>query len=106
MTAHESADAPSLRLVDESHGEESSEPSGSGSPQPSPSDGEEPGQDDPASPTPSESDQDDPGSEAADDAGGIPVAAQAGMSLGVIGLAAAALIPGRRPPEHLRRPAG
>ncbi|HZE39388.1 MAG TPA: hypothetical protein VE172_11315 [Stackebrandtia sp.] len=32
----------------------------------------------------------------------MPLAAQAGLSVGVIGLAALALLPGRRPPAQLR----
>ncbi|WP_460543515.1 hypothetical protein [Glycomyces halotolerans] len=50
---------------------------------------------------------DEPGrtdADGGDDGGllGLPLAAQAGMSLGVIALAFLALLPGRRMPEHLR----
>lgn len=37
-----------------------------------------------------------------DGSAGMPIAAQAGISVGVIGLAALALIPGRRPPASLQ----
>ncbi|WP_144300415.1 hypothetical protein [Stackebrandtia nassauensis] len=88
--------APPMRLVDDGGGDGSSSdppytPSPSGE-SPSPSDG--------PSGNDGENGKKPPPAEEA--AAGIPVAAQAGISLGVIGLAALALLPGRRPPAHLR----
>ncbi|MGH8795162.1 MAG: hypothetical protein ACRDXX_21290 [Stackebrandtia sp.] len=97
-------DVGALRLVDEDHSDgggsqdPSGEPSGSPSQSGEPGGGEDPDESDPA---------DDEGSEGgskaeSDSAGWVPIAVQAGASLGLVGLAAVALIPGRRPPERVR----
>lgn len=92
----------SVRLVDDGGGSSSSDPPYS----PSPS---RDGSSTPGGNEPGDEDGDDgengdggDGSSVAEGAAGLPVAAQAGISLGVLALAAAALIPGRRPPAHLR----
>jgi|GEM_PF-6115948 len=89
-----------MQLVDESRDGVSSPPPGSPSPSPStpdPSPSPSPGENDPG---------EGPGGENTDDnatgLAAMPIAAQAGLSLGVILLAAIALLPGRRPPAHLR----
>lgn len=95
ITMDEDAAEP-WRLVDDGGGSSSSdppytpEPSGDGSS--SPSDG----------PSGNKGDGEGDGSSSSDSASGLPVAAQAGISLGVLGLAALALLPGRRPPAQLR----
>ncbi|MFD0556317.1 hypothetical protein ACFQ3B_04590 [Stackebrandtia endophytica] len=90
---------PAMQLVDESRDDYFSPSPGTPSPSPSTPD---------QSPSPSPGDTEPgeaPGDEKTDNATGLaamPIAAQAGLSLGVILLAAIALLPGRRPPAHLR----
>lgn len=101
-------DSPSVYLVDDGSGSTSSPPPYN----PTPSDGENGnsnggtdgnnGEGDPNKPNSGDEKSQTPDDEAGED-DGIPVAAQAGLSLGVIGLAVLALIPGRRPPAWMRR---
>ena len=98
-------DSPSVYLVDDGSGSTSSPPPYN----PTPSDGENGnsndgnnGEGDSSAPNSGDGKSQTPDDEAGEDEG-IPVAAQAGLSLGVIGLAVLALIPGRRPPAWMRR---
>ena len=93
--------APPMRLVDDGGSSDDGSPDPPYNPTPSPSNGSQsPGGDDGEDPP--GGDKDEPGSAAGTGGFGLPVAAQAGISLGVIGLAALALLPGRRPPASLR----
>ncbi|CAM3136747.1 MYXO-CTERM domain-containing protein [Stackebrandtia soli] len=87
---------PELRLVDDSGKDPSPVPSYSPSPSPSPS---------PSSNTPTPppaKDSEPSGGGALATLRSLPLAAQAGLSVGVLALAAVALLPGRRPPASLR----
>lgn len=86
-----------LRLVDDG-GTSSSDPPYT----PGPSDGGSSSPSDGPSGTNGDGEDGGDGSSSSDSASGLPVAAQAGISLGVLALAALALLPGRRPPAHLR----
>ncbi|HIW61574.1 MAG TPA: hypothetical protein H9881_03880 [Candidatus Stackebrandtia excrementipullorum] len=93
--------APPLQLVDESR-DGGTHPSGPptpapSTPTPSPSEGLETTP--PANDAPPEEEESDGVVGALSS---IPVAAQAGLSIGVILLAVLALLPGRRPPSNLR----
>lgn len=92
------APAPGLRLVDDGGSNAETDPPYHPTPTPTPTSTPDPDR--------TRHPNDAPPADSDDDSGGvlldIPVAAQTGISLGVIGLAAVALIPGRRPPSALR----
>ncbi|WP_147139789.1 hypothetical protein [Stackebrandtia albiflava] len=92
---------PAMILVDDTVDDGSPNPPYEPTPTATPSGGSSSG----TSPAPSPGDpQDDEGTADSGTGGmfGLPVAAQAGLSLAVILLAALALLPGRRPPAGLR----
>lgn len=91
---------PPLQLVDETRDGGTSFPPGTPSPSPSTPDPSAPGDED-ETPEPADAPSGDQQSDEASGLAAMPVAAQAGLSLGVILLAVVALLPGRRPPSNL-----